>query len=436
MRINALLVFVIASLLIPQGIYAQEGYAPSKLLFTLFADGAVTVDLTLDTDITTPTIVVPLFGSTYEKLIILDAGGVPLSYTVGQAGVTVNTLGTERVSISYETFDLTNKTGRIWTFKVETPIDSLIALPEAATILSLNQPPTAISTLGSRVALTMPAGVTSVTYILGILATKEHALALIADAKLITSQLVAKGVIVTDALRMIGLAEQALQQAEFAKAEELASNATALAKQIGEAASGASLVITQARSAITRSLDEGRTVGLSEAQKLLSEAEDRYRNGQYSNSRDLALQAIRLANDARAPPTSAPPAGTLLLPLEAILGVTAAAAIVAGVFLILRRKGRGQRPSQPGVQKLVRSIDVQRILAEKPNLRPDDQDVIRYLAEVGGEAFEGEIKERFQLPRTTVWRMVKRLANEEIVQILNVRGQNLVRIHERYGSKR
>jgi uncharacterized membrane protein len=399
--------------------------------------------MTLDTDITRPRILVPLFGLIYEKLIILDARGIPLSYTVGQVGATINTLGTDRVTISYETFDLTNKTGRIWNFGVETPIDSLVSLPETATILNINQAPTTISTLGSKTVLTMPAGPTTITYRIGILGTKEHAIALILNAEQIASEIAAKGVIVNDALQMIEQAKQALQQAEFTKAEELASNATTLANHTAYMASEANLTINEVRSLIIESLNQGRTVGLSEAQKRLSEAEDQYRNGQYSSSRNLAIEAGQLAKDARSSNTAQPPStvaspGTIFgyLPYPAeVLGI-GAATLIAAVFVVLRKKRRRQGGIQPSVQKRVRNIDVSKIFTEKPNLRIDDQDVIRYLAEAGGEAFEAEIKDRFQLPRTTVWRLVKRLASEEIVQILNLRGQNLVRIHEKYESKR
>jgi len=57
---------------------------------------------------------------------------------------------------------------------------------------------------------------------------------------------------------------------------------------------------------------------------------------------------------------------------------------------------------------------------------------INFIAEKGGEAFESEIRDRFDLPKTTVWRLVKRLAREELVEIKKAGGQNLIRIREEF----
>jgi len=73
-----------------------------------------------------------------------------------------------------------------------------------------------------------------------------------------------------------------------------------------------------------------------------------------------------------------------------------------------------------------RVIDVEKILASKPDLRPDDKEVLRFLAEAGGEAFEAELRSRFNLPKTSMWRMVRRLQREGLVGVKKVGGQNLV----------
>ena len=67
-------------------------------------------------------------------------------------------------------------------------------------------------------------------------------------------------------------------------------------------------------------------------------------------------------------------------------------------------------------------------IEEKPHLRPEDQDVLRYLAEKEGAAFESEIRTKFELPKTTIWRLVKRLVREELVEIRKAGGQNLIKL--------
>jgi hypothetical protein len=68
------------------------------------------------------------------------------------------------------------------------------------------------------------------------------------------------------------------------------------------------------------------------------------------------------------------------------------------------------------------------ILVEKPYLRPEDQQVLKFLAEKEGAVFESEIRSRFQLPKTTIWRLVKRLEREELVEIRKAGGQNLIKL--------
>ncbi|HZB80851.1 MAG TPA: hypothetical protein VE264_06220 [Nitrososphaera sp.] len=68
------------------------------------------------------------------------------------------------------------------------------------------------------------------------------------------------------------------------------------------------------------------------------------------------------------------------------------------------------------------------ILTEKPHLRPEDQQVLKFLAEKEGAVFESEIRSKFQIPKTTIWRLVKRLEREELVEIRKAGGQNLIKL--------
>jgi hypothetical protein len=80
------------------------------------------------------------------------------------------------------------------------------------------------------------------------------------------------------------------------------------------------------------------------------------------------------------------------------------------------------------LDKSVLSGIVTKIMEEKPHLRPEDQEVLMYLAEKEGAAFESEIRAKFQLPKTTIWRLVKRLEREELVEIRKAGGQNLIKL--------
>ncbi|HVX02250.1 MAG TPA: hypothetical protein VHA09_03785 [Nitrososphaera sp.] len=71
---------------------------------------------------------------------------------------------------------------------------------------------------------------------------------------------------------------------------------------------------------------------------------------------------------------------------------------------------------------------VSKIIEEKPHLRPEDRDVLAFLAEKEGAVFESEVRTKFNLPKTTVWRLVKRLEREELVEIRKAGGQNLIKL--------
>lgn len=94
------------------------------------------------------------------------------------------------------------------------------------------------------------------------------------------------------------------------------------------------------------------------------------------------------------------------------------AAAVAAVFLIMfllvkRRRG-------PNVEKIIKA---------NPQLTKEDKDVIRFLAEKEGKAFEAEIRERFpDMPRTSLWRLVRRLERMELVEIKKIGLENRVEL--------
>ena len=57
--------------------------------------------------------------------------------------------------------------------------------------------------------------------------------------------------------------------------------------------------------------------------------------------------------------------------------------------------------------------------------------IIRYIESRGGSAFEGDISRDLGIPRTTVWRIVRRLESLGIVEVRKVEGKNLVIIRRK-----
>jgi uncharacterized membrane protein len=66
----------------------------------------------------------------------------------------------------------------------------------------------------------------------------------------------------------------------------------------------------------------------------------------------------------------------------------------------------------------------------KPDLRQDDKHIIAFISEKGGQVYESELRKKFLMPRTTMWRAVKRLEREDIVEIEKVDQQNLIKLRK------
>ena len=112
------------------------------------------------------------------------------------------------------------------------------------------------------------------------------------------------------------------------------------------------------------------------------------------------------------PPPPQPPQPPQLQPPQLptaylALAASCAAAVAVASLLLLRRR----RP-----------------LAFEP-LKKEEADVLRFLRERGGRALEAELREAFPyIPKTTMWRLVKRLEKRGLVTVEKVGVQNVVQL--------
>lgn len=62
-------------------------------------------------------------------------------------------------------------------------------------------------------------------------------------------------------------------------------------------------------------------------------------------------------------------------------------------------------------------------------LSDEEADVVRFIKERGGRVLEAELRERFpHIPRTSMWRLIKRLEKQGLVRVRKVGLQNLVEL--------
>ena len=64
-------------------------------------------------------------------------------------------------------------------------------------------------------------------------------------------------------------------------------------------------------------------------------------------------------------------------------------------------------------------------------MREDDKQLVLFLEKNGGQAFERDLRKKFLLPRTTMWRAVKRLERQGVIEIEKKDFQNLVRLRKK-----
>ena len=395
----------------------QEYYSPNDLSFTVYDDGYVVVDYTVDVDPTMVRVNVSLFGSLYQNLLISDQDLLILDSTPTVGGLTIDTLGAISASLWYETTDLTGKAGQIWTFAVSAPITSTILLPEGSTIISLSDVPLEMGSLNGKVLLTMPLGDLEISYTVGVVGSKEHALAIINDAENTIEAIQATGVLTPDADDHLESAYSSYDAGLYPEAEQLAAQAKTSAEDTAADASATTLAIENAISAISDADEDERTEGLEAAQDKLAEAESSYALGDYTGALELAEEAQDLAESA----TGKGSGSNMLL----YAGLVVVAGGIGAAYILM-----GRSKKAPVLQAV--SFDLDRLFGEHPNLRMDDKEVIRFLAQNRGETFAAEVRERFDIPRTSLWRMIRRLEGEGIIEVATIGGQSLVRLDSRY----
>ena len=185
-------------------------------------------------------------------------------------------------------------------------------------------------------------------------------------------------------------------------------------------------VIQDAQATISRVKAKG--ISTAEADSLFAQAQGSFALGDYLKAEQLAAQAQASALQAQeAAIQPALPGGMLLYAVLILVGVGA----LTAVFLV-RRKPR----ASPALPVRPPNIDKSHVNLEaifsKNDLRVDDKEVLRFLAQNGGEAFANEIRDRFEIPRTSAWRLIKRLIGMGIVEERKVGGQSLICVVRKY----
>ena len=119
-------------------------------------------------------------------------------------------------------------------------------------------------------------------------------------------------------------------------------------------------------------------------------------------------------------------------PIYAIVGGIVASAIIV---TIIRIKQRTTKLTQNQQTTPIEQIDTEEIFKLKPDIREDDKEIVKFISNNGGKALESELRKKFLQPRTTMWRAVKRLERNGIIEIEKKDLQNLVKLRKNMGEE-
>ena len=297
-------IVVIGLMLIALSVPIQQSFASSRTLdFTIYQDGSTHVFYELDVDPLELEITVELFGEMIENITIIGEDGFLLSNEIDHNLAVIETFGASHISIDYDTQDLVSKTGKIWAFSVDAPVQYSLLTPKDSVIIEMSNFPLSMQVDNEQSHLTFPPGQTNISYYISTLASAQS----------------------------------------------------------------------------TQPIPEDAT----------------------DNS--LILYA----------------------------GIIAAVGIAA---IIAIKKSRSSKAIEPSVtiqkeeQPKPQSLDPEAIFKIKRDLREDDKEIINFISANGGQAYESELRKKFLQPRTTMWRAVKRLERQGIIEIEKKDLQNIVKL--------
>jgi len=352
--------------------------SPKVLDFTIYADGTTHVFYQTDVDAQSPDFIMNAYGSSIDNLVVQDENGTLLSSKVDTNSVTVATLGASTIKVDYDTPDLISKNGKTWTFHVNSPVDYSILLPKNTVIVGMSASPLNMQIVDDQSLISLPSGTSDISYVFGVLGTSQTATLAIQKAQDFINTLNSTGVKTPMALAKLAEARSDFDQGKYSDAESLANSAKNIALQEQAAISNLS-----------------------------------------TNSSGNHL-----------PTNSSDNISVYLLSGSVI------AAAVAGI--IIMKKTRAQKiivPSEIPKNDGYVPPEKETIYRLKPDLRQDDKEIIAFISEKGGQVYESELRKKFLMPRTTMWRAVKRLEREDVVEIEKVDQQNLIRLKKTEDQK-
>jgi uncharacterized membrane protein len=441
--------------------FSQIQYQVNSVFIGILSNGDSIVQYDLRLKNNTNEITLPLVGGNINDILVRNYLSKYLIYTFNSLTneIKINSQNESQIRITYQTPDLVNKQEREWSFLINSAFPFTVKLPNDAVVTNLGeQSPSLIRKLGGQNLLSFDKGRISIDYVIGYAGTREQAIISINSAELDLAKAESEhtGINLGDVKDILDDAKAALNQSNFIEAERLANNASDLSGIITESFEISKNTMSNA----TRKIEDlqGMNVDTSQASGFVSKSNIEFSQGNYPK----ALEYATLALNSLEPPRqeqlfliSSYTVFLLLIPL----------AVSIGFFMIrkYRRKFNSHMHSssikidplksdtssnmfkennliekqppikeQTGNESSTDNSDLHNlvtgIIRQKRNLKPEEKEILFYISEKEGAAFEGEIRNKFILPKTSLWRLIKRLERENLIEVTKIGGQNLIKL--------
>ena len=210
--------------------------SPKVLDFTIYADGTTHVFYQTDVDPQSPDFTLNLYYKTVDSLVVEDENGTLLSSKVDNNSVVIETLGASTIKADYDTPDLVSKSGKTWTFHVNSAVDYSVLLPKNTVIVGMSTTPLNMQIIDDQSLISLPSGPADISYIFGVRGTSQTATSAIEKARDIINTVNSQGIKTPMAIAKLKEANSAFNQGKYSDAEALANTAKNLAVQENQTA--------------------------------------------------------------------------------------------------------------------------------------------------------------------------------------------------------
>ncbi|CAN5495192.1 hypothetical protein BH18THE1_BH18THE1_19540 [soil metagenome] len=443
-------------------IHSQVQYQVNSIFIGILSNGDSIVQYDLRLKTNASGITLPLMGGNINEILVRNYLSKYLVYSFNSSTdeIKINTQNESQVRVTYQTPDLVNKQEREWSFLIDSAFPFTVKLPNDAVVTNLGeQSPSLIRKLGGQNLLSFDKGKISIDYVIGYAGTREQAIISINSAELDLTKAASEhnGINLDEVKRIIQAAKIALNQSNFIDAERLANNASDISAVITESFETSKDMISNATAKIENV--QGTNIDTAQASEFISKSNIEFSQGNYPKALEYATLAINSLDNTKQEILSLNTstfAFILLIPIAASVGIY--------MFKKYRRKNNNSqlqssttiRENQLNSDLLPDTFSENRfieqesstkehenndnsiqsnlhrliadIITQKRNLKPEEKEILFYLSDNEGAAFEGEIRNRFILPKTSLWRLIKRLEREDMIEVIKTGGQNLIKL--------